>query len=90
MKILFQYLCGRMTENTKPLASEYRIPDEKSNPEPEYYRVQVVPTLNLLFGKCLTKAIILKTLLHFGVKWKIRDATSSVRRSVLLGRPCHL
>jgi hypothetical protein len=70
-----------MTENTKPLPSEYRIPDETLYPEPEYYKAEMLTKLNLLFAQCLTKSGLLKRLLHFDVKWKIRDATSSVRRS---------
>jgi len=79
-----------MTENTTLLPSEYRIPGETLNPEPEYYRAGMATKLNLLFAQCLTKSGLLKRLWHFDVKWKIRDATSSVRRSVLTVRPCHL
>ena len=79
-----------MTGNTKPLPTEYRIPDENLNPEPPYYKAEMLTTLNLLLAKCLTKSGVLKRLLHLGAKWKIRDATSSVRRSVLTVRPCHL
>jgi hypothetical protein len=49
-----------MTEYTKPLPSEYRIPEENLNPEPQYYKAEMLTTLNLLLAKCLTKSGVLK------------------------------
>jgi len=49
-----------MTGNTKPLSSEHRIYDENLNPEPEYYKVEMLTTLNLLFAKCVMKSGVLK------------------------------
>jgi hypothetical protein len=74
----------------RPLPSEYSIPDEILNPEPEYYKAEMQITLNPFVAKCLTQAGVVKRLFHLDVKWKIRDATSSVGRSVLPVRPCNL